>query len=141
MTQNKHIWDFKGQKAAIDIMTWIYKGSYTISDKIVKNETDFSYLSYPIKMIQLCVNNGVTPILVFDGWHLEAKAVTENSWIEEKLQMKKKGKELEEAGYDQDAKKCYNRSVQITAEMIDVLIDLLQMMHFEIIVAPYEADA
>ena len=55
--------------------------------------------------------------------------------------MKKKGKELEEAGYDQDAKKCYNRSVQITAEMIDVLIDLLQMMHFEVIVAPYEADA
>jgi hypothetical protein len=54
----------------------------------------FSYLSFPLKMIQLLQSFKIRPICVFDGMHLNAKSATEHYRFEEKLQNRKKGEQL-----------------------------------------------
>ena len=61
---------FKGSTAVIDIMVWLYKGAYSCSYELGKGEPTLQFLGFPIKMLRLLKDKGITPICVFDGFHL-----------------------------------------------------------------------
>lgn len=101
----------------------------------------FSYLSFPLKMIKLLQSFNIRPICVFDGMHLNAKAVTERCRVEQKLKNKKKGEQLDKQGNHEEAKRHFGKAMQISSKMIDLFIEILQKLNIELIISPYEADA
>jgi exonuclease-1 len=71
------VWNFRGQKAVIDVMVWLYKGAYSCSFELALGKPTMNFLSYPVKMLCMLKQKGIKPICVFDGFHLLAKAQTE----------------------------------------------------------------
>lgn len=76
---------YKGQKAAIDIMVWLYKGSYSCAYELGRGDPTLNFLQFPVKMLQLLKQRGIKPICVFDGFHLQAKRETEKDRFDSKL--------------------------------------------------------
>lgn len=74
-----HLRDFEKQTAAIDVMTWLYKGAYSCAYELGLDQHTLNFLSFPVKMIKLLQTYNIKPICVFDGLHLKAKAVTEKN--------------------------------------------------------------
>ena len=77
--EEKQIWDLRQQTAVIDVMVWLYKGAYSCSYELALGKPTMNFLSYPIKMLSMLRQKGVRPICVFDGFHLLAKANTEEN--------------------------------------------------------------
>jgi exonuclease-1 len=73
--------------------------------------------------------------------HLKAKAATEKSRSENKAANKELAMQMAEKGNDDDAKKYFTRALILRSKMIDLLVDILNALKIEVVVAPYEADA
>lgn len=76
---------FSGSKAVIDIMVWLYKGSYACAYELGRGDPTLNFLQFPLKMLQLLKQKGIKPICVFDGYHLKAKQATEKDRFDSKL--------------------------------------------------------
>ena len=66
--------NFKGQTAGIDAYCWLHKGTYGCATDLVMGKPTRVYVNYVMKRVKMLINFGVTPILVFDGGYLPAKA-------------------------------------------------------------------
>jgi exonuclease 1 len=139
--QESHLRHFEGQTAAIDVMTWLYKGAYSCAYELGLDQQTLSFLSFPMKMIKLVQSYGIKPICVFDGLHLKAKAVTEKTRSDNKKANKELAMQMAEKGKEEDARKYFARSLVLRTKMIDLLVDILHELSIEVVVAPYEADA
>ena len=108
------------------------------------------YVEYCMTFVELLLNNGVIPILVFDGRNVPIKERTNkkrNEYVilvvfqcrtrEENLQ---KARQLESEGKVGEAKRYYSAAVRITPEMYIPLINRLIERGVSYIIAPYEAD-
>lgn len=89
----------------------------------------------------MLVSYDIKPILVFDGQHLPAKALTEQRRRESRQQSKKRAAELLRLGRVEEARSQMRRCVDVTHEMALRLIKECRTRHVDCIVAPYEADA
>lgn len=139
--RNIHLSEFKGQKCAVDMMVWLYRGVYASLNNESPTEKSDLYLNFPLKMLSLLKNNDIDCIAVFDGrippckYHeLEHR----NHYKETSLEL---AKNLMSLGKSEESKKIYKRTLKIKSRMINSLIDILKKMDIEVIVAPYEADA
>jgi len=137
----KNIKNFSGQTAAIDASTWLYKGTYSCAYDLANGVKTNAYLRYPLKMIRLLRNNNITPILVFDGQTLPLKSHTIETRKADKIKNKLEGDKLRDLGKVDEANALYARSISIKKSMLFLMIDLLNAIHVQYIVAPYEADA
>jgi len=141
VTRNIHISELSNQTAAIDMMTWLYKGVYSCAVELGKNENTDQFLNFPLKMLSLLTANKIKPIAVFDGHSFKPKAEAEEVRRlnkEKNLEIAKKS--LEE-GDEENAKKFFKMALNVTAKMINTLIEILKKLKIKIVVAPYEADA
>lgn len=69
--------DLKGKIAAVDAFAWLHRFSYKLGDKIYfKEEGGDRYIRNMISNIKYLIQRGITPIMVFDGRKLPAKAET-----------------------------------------------------------------
>lgn len=84
---------------------------------------------------------GVTPYIIFDGDYLPSKAVTEADRHKRRSDSKKLGMELLNAGKTSQAYLEFQKAVDVTPAMARQLIDELNKVGVQYIVAPYEADA
>lgn len=101
-------------------------------------------------LVELLQQNGVIPVLVFDGQDVPIKANENkrrtlyylNRQIKnrERKEQIKKAKQLEEEGCYQDAYRCYSNAIDITPEFYTPLIEELIKHNISYIIAPYEAD-
>jgi exonuclease-1 len=69
--------EYEGQTAVVDVMTWLYKGSFACSYELALGTPTSEFLSYPLKMLRFLKNKKIKTICVFDGLHLKAKSATE----------------------------------------------------------------
>lgn len=69
---------FKGQTVGIDAYCWLHKGTYGCAMDLVMGKHTRGYVAYVMKRVRMLINFGVTPLLVFDGGHLPAKAGKES---------------------------------------------------------------
>lgn len=123
-----HIKDYTGQTAAVDVMTWLYKGAYSCARELGLGQETLAFLSFPIKMIKLLQSYNIKLICVFDGLHLKAKAATEKNRQEQKQANKEMALKAAEIGNDDEAKKYFTRCIVLRSKMIDLLIDILHEM-------------
>ncbi|KAM8716120.1 hypothetical protein ACLKA7_003064 [Drosophila subpalustris] len=136
-----HLKDLRGSTVAVDTYCWLHKGVFGCAEKLARGaETDI-YVQYCLKYVQMLVSYDIKPILVFDGQHLPAKALTEQRRRESRQQSKKRAAELLRLGRVEEARSQMRRCVDVTHEMALRLIQECRQQNVDCIVAPYEADA
>ncbi|CAH1638849.1 unnamed protein product [Spodoptera littoralis] len=116
-SRRTNISEFSGCTVAIDSYCWLHKGTYSCADKLIRGEQTDMHIRYCMKYVTMLLSHNIKPILVFDGRHLPAKAMTESKRRESRDISKKRAAELLSLGQE-----CRKRNV-------------------DCIVAPYEADA
>lgn len=84
---------------------------------------------------------GITPYLVFDGDSLPGKAGTNNERRVRRKESKSAGLELLKLGKTAQAHQELQKSVDITSEMVWMIIEELKDANIDYMVAPYEADS
>lgn len=132
---------YKGQTVAVDTYCWLHKGAYCCSEKLAKGEPTDQYVWYCMKFVDMLLNFGVKPILVFDGRNLPSKKEVEKLRRERREVNLQKGKRLLREGKPSQARDCFNRCVNITPAMAHNLIKTARARGVDCVVAPYEADA
>ena len=85
--------------------------------------------------------NGIKPICVFDGCHLQAKSDTEVKRGENKKKNRQMAEEADAQGDTYNARKYYSRCLVLRQRMVDLFMDVLKELSIEFVVAPYEADS
>ena len=132
---------FAGCTAVIDIMVWLYKGSYSCAYELGRGDPTLNFLQFPLKMLQLLKQCGIRPICVFDGFHLQAKHDTEKDRFDSKLKNRLAAQDADSRGDVEAARKFYSRCLVLRQRMVDLFMDVLKEIEVEFVVAPYEADA
>ena len=69
--------NYSNKTAAVDAMSWLYKGCYSCATELNQNVQTNDFLYFLQKMIHMLKEYQITPLLVFDGRRLKAKGVTE----------------------------------------------------------------
>ena len=139
--KRKHIKEYADKTVGIDISCWLHKGVYSCSDKICKGINTTRYVDYCIKNIKILQRHHVTPLVVFDGGLLPAKAGTEKHRQEKRNMALKEAMAAEKRNDYRLARQYYVRAVDVTPYMCRKLMDKLDEMAVTYVVAPYEADA
>lgn len=94
-----------------------------------------------MKRVNLLKNNGIIPVIVFDGANLPMKSITEKDRLEGRKARKAKGLDFLKAGDRAKAEECFRTCIDITPCMAFEFIKALKANGIEFVVAPYEADA
>ncbi|RLN70924.1 hypothetical protein BBJ29_002244, partial [Phytophthora kernoviae] len=135
-----HVSKYAGKTVGVDASGWLYKGAYSCPIHLVLGRpTD------AIQQLKLLQEHNITPILVFDGAPLPAKAEENAKRAKSRADWKQKAlKMVEQEQQDRDSQAFFSaccRAVAVTNEMVMKLIATLRCMHITFYVAPYEADA
>ncbi|CAH2091406.1 unnamed protein product [Euphydryas editha] len=140
-SRKTNVSEFSGSTVAIDTYCWLHKGAFACADKLVRGEETDVHIKYCLKYVMMLLSKNIKPILVFDGRHLPAKAMTETKRRESRHTSKKRAAELLTLGKIEEARSFIRRSVDITHDMALALIKECRKRNVDCIVAPYEADA
>ncbi|KAM4591784.1 exonuclease 1 [Odontesthes bonariensis] len=132
---------YKGQTVAVDTYCWLHKGAFSCAEKLAKGEQTDQYVWYCMKLVDMLLNFGVRPILVFDGRNLPSKQEVEKSRRERREANLQKGRQLLRQGKLSEARDCFTRCINITPSMAHNLIKAARARGVDCVVAPYEADA
>lgn len=139
--RNTTLSNFAGKKAAVDGFVWLHRGCLSCARAIAKGEKNNKYITYFLQQAQMLINNGIRPYIVFDGSDLPAKRETNEKRRSARLENIKRAEMYETCGLVAEAEECYQKSVEISPDMLPPLIKALKKRNIEYIVAPYEADA
>ena len=85
IVDKEHISSFANKVAAIDMMSWLYKGCYRCSFEHNQNIESNDFLYYIFEMLEILSFYNITPIAVFDGRYVGRKDET----IEKRKKIKK----------------------------------------------------
>ncbi|KAI8426408.1 hypothetical protein MSG28_005251 [Choristoneura fumiferana] len=140
-SRRANVGEFGGCTVVIDTYCWLHKGAFACADKLVRGEETDIHIKYCLKYVTMLLSKNIKPILVFDGRHLPAKAMTEAKRRESRDISKKRAAELLSLGKIEEARSYMRRSVDITHAMALSLIKECRRRNVDCIVAPYEADA
>jgi exonuclease-1 len=99
------------------------------------------FVDFAMHRVRMLQHFGIIPYIIFDGDYLPSKAATEASREKRRLDSKKLGMELLNAGKTSQAYLEFQKAVDVTPEMARQFIDELKKVGVQYIVAPYEADA
>ena len=130
-----------GTVAAIDTNGWIHRACYSCADKVYMNEETDMYVNYCITLCRILQKHNITPILVFDGQSLPAKAVTKAKRQQRKNEVRKKIDEMLRAGDNKGARWLMRQCVDVNFEMVHRVVQKCREEQIDYIVAPFEADA
>ena len=140
-TERRHIKDYADKTVGIDISCWLHKGVYGCSDKICKGIPTTQYVDFCIKSIKVLQKYHITPLVVFDGGLLPAKAREEDSRRKRRAVAMQQALAAERNNDSRLARQYFVRAVDVTPWMCRQLMDKLDEMAVAYVVAPYEADA
>lgn len=99
------------------------------------------YINYCVNMAGVLQKHDITPILVFDGQSLPAKAETKAKRAKRKAEVRQKIEEMISAGDMRGARWLMRQCVDVTFEMVHRVIVRCREEKIDCIVAPFEADA
>ncbi|XP_017015640.2 exonuclease 1 [Drosophila takahashii] len=133
--------DIRGSTVAVDTYCWLHKGVFGCAEKLARGEETDIYVQYCLKYVNMLLSYDIKPILVFDGQHLPAKALTEKRRRDSRKQSKERAAELLRLGRIEEARSHMRRCVDVTHDMALRLIRECRSRNVDCIVAPYEADA
>ncbi|XP_045475754.1 exonuclease 1 [Harmonia axyridis] len=140
-TRNCNVSEFRGATVAIDSYCWLHKGATACADILARGEETDIYVNYCMKYLNMLKKYDIKPIMVFDGNHLPAKALTEKRRRETRKNAKVRAAELLRLGKKDEAWNYFRQSIDITAAMALNLIKECRRNNIDCIVAPYESDS
>ncbi|KAL1499793.1 hypothetical protein AB1Y20_012478 [Prymnesium parvum] len=153
----------RGERVGVDANVWIHRGTYACAAELALGQPTDAYVHYCRKLCVLLRQNGVFPVLVFDGHSIPAKSITsqkrrtaredaqfrldhivedvrELEFLVQKSSDAELLQRLGEARYSLE--KEAQRAVGVTAEMVErVIAEMRGIEGVEVLRAPYEADA
>lgn len=139
--QNTSLSEFAGKRAAVDGSVWLHRGCIACARSLAKGEKNNKYITYFLQQVQLLIDKGIRPYIVFDGADLPAKRDTNERRRSARLENIKLAETYEMCGLTSEAEECYQKAVEISPDMLPPLFKALKKRNVEYIVAPYEADA
>ena len=104
------------------IIHFRHKGAFACSFELAQGKKTDVHIQYCLKYVNMLLSNEIKPILVFDGRHLPAKAITESKRRVSRQSSKKLAVELLKQGKTEEARQYFRRCVDITHEMALQLI-------------------
>lgn len=128
------LYNFRGQKAAIDISSYLYRGLYNV---------DFNqggHLMYIFNQVVHLIWNGITPIYVFDGSPPEEKDSVIQVRINTKHKNESKAQDLKKEGKIEEAKKVSKNVIRVRQTHINDVKKLLRSLGIRYIQADTEAE-
>ncbi len=138
----RHFNDLTGKKIAIDASLLIY--SYVIAirntaEDLINNEGEItSHIHAVVSKTLLYLDNGITPIFVFDGKPPNLK----NDTLEKRKEEREMAKKLMDEENDEEKKiKLFKRSTVITWKQMEQCKEILRAMGIPVIDAPEESDS
>ena len=138
VTKKESLRKFEGKRVAVDGHGWLHKGAYSCAkDLCLKRPTD-KFVTFFLDRLKVLTDNGLVPIIVFDGAKLPMKKEVDKKRSREREKHLEKAKSATD---DDEANKHFQRGVSITAYHVGLVIQALKEMQVEYVVAPYEADA
>ncbi|KAK9883074.1 hypothetical protein WA026_001276 [Henosepilachna vigintioctopunctata] len=140
-TRNCNISEFRGATVAVDSYCWLHKGATACADILARGEDTDVYVNFCMKYVKMLQKFDIKVILVFDGNHLPAKALTEKRRRETRKNAKVRAAELLRLGKKDEAWNFLRQSVDITPLMAFNLIKECRRNNIDCIVAPYESDS
>ena len=133
--------EFRGKRVAVDGYGWLHKGAYTCStDLCLKRPTD-KFVTFFLHRLQVLINHGLVPTIVFDGGQLPMKREENESRRSSRKQNYDKAMSLWKVGKQVAAEEYFQRAVHIGPDHAKQVIDALKLKGVHYIVAPYEADS
>eukprot|EP01060_Flectonema_neradi_P030838 TRINITY_DN4554_c0_g3_i1.p1 TRINITY_DN4554_c0_g3~~TRINITY_DN4554_c0_g3_i1.p1 ORF type:complete len:534 (+),score=89.38 TRINITY_DN4554_c0_g3_i1:98-1699(+) len=136
-----NIQEFKGFRVAIDGYSWLHKSCFSCAYELSVGVPTALYLKSFLNKIQILVNAGIIPVVVFDGADIPLKGNTNDGRQERREGAQEKAKKLLAAGERLKAIEQYQRALDITGEIALSVIKVLRSNNIEVQVAPYEADS
>jgi exonuclease-1 len=155
---------FSGERVAVDGNVWVHKGTYCCALDLASGRPSFGYAHYCRSLTRLLLENGVRPVVVFDGHSLPAKGPER-----ERRRQRRERATADMHAYDDELRELENdahergtnanreqavavargtredmarQAVSVTSEMVEaVMKTLLELDGVEVLRAPYEADA
>jgi exonuclease 1 len=132
---------YRGQTVGIDGYAWLHRASYTCSQALCLNLPTENFVNWCVRRLSLLISNGVKPIIIFDGARLPSKDITEVKRASSRKTNLAKAVSLLRAAKTTEANKYFQKAVNITPEITQMLIRRLRLDGIDFVVAPYEADA
>lgn len=139
--RSKHIKNYSGKKIGIDGHAWIHTVLPMIASELYYGKPTDRHLTILLSKIRSLQDYNIIPIFVFDGDYLSSK---EKTFVERRESREKARQEVENCLKQKDftrAKELMKRCVQITAGIINSIIQMLKINKIEFFISPYEADA
>ncbi|KAI9101265.1 PIN domain-like protein [Phlyctochytrium arcticum] len=136
-----HLRNYSGQTLAVDTYVWLHRGAFSCALELCTGVKTTRYVNYCMRQVQLLLDHGVKPLMVFDGGCLPMKTGTEEQRKKKREEGMKKGNQYLRSGDKTKAMEVFQGCVDVTPRMAYELIKELRKAGVEYIVAPYEADA
>ena len=133
--------DFSGKRAAVDGFVWLHRGCISCAKEVAKNIKTTKYLRFFMKRVQMLIDNGIKPLIVFDGSELPAKIATNDKRRQNRKENLAKAEELDKKGLEAEAESHYKLAIDISPDVLLPVFKILKKKNVDFIVAPYEADA
>ena len=144
----KDIYSYCGKSVAVDAMCWLHRGAVACAYELLIGADTDKFLNFFLKLTNNLIAAGITPIIVFDGDSLPAKAAEEierkarrNTAREEALNIVRNSKINQASPEYQDIYKKAVQAISVTPQMISRVMNALRKLNVQFYVAPYEADA
>ncbi len=141
LARRVHVDSYRNKAVAVDSYCWLHRAVFHSAAELALGIPTDAWKRLFEKKVQMLISCGVTPIMVWDGSRLPAKANTEQSRLSRRESELLKGLQHLEEGDKKNALKHFRGSVDVTPAMAAECIRLLRAQGVECIVAPYEADA
>ncbi|CAI7856670.1 unnamed protein product, partial [Closterium sp. NIES-53] len=78
VTRRTHVREYAGRRVAIDTYSWLHCASYSCSQELCQGTPCTRHIQYCMNKVKLLRDNGVIPVLVFDGGKLPSKSQQES---------------------------------------------------------------
>jgi len=142
LVQQVHISTLSGKRVAIDASSWIIRGGVAHSRSLY---TDPEYAEQPwvdftISMLSMLQNNGIEPVMVFDGDRLDLKMETSLLRQKRREVARKQALCFERENNIEEAEKKWKQTFEVTQQMVDDVSVACEKKGVECVHALYEAD-
>ena len=141
---SKNLSTFRGQTAAIDASSFLYRSLYCCAASIAKKEPTTKHLFYLQRYINLFRRCRVEMIFVFDGQAFplkqqvnETRKERRNQFLQEALKYELEGRE----GSHSLAESNFRKAIAVSSAITREFKFLLMANGIEFVTAPFEADA
>ena len=136
-----HASKLKGKRVAVDSYCWLHKAITTCAIELVHKQPTRKYIDYMISRVNLLLDAGCTPIMIFDGRDIPMKEETNKQRAQTRDLNLQKGLRLYHCGDTEGAIPLLTQSILVTSELAFSVIQEIRSMGVTCIVSPYEADA